>query len=124
LINILLVDDHASFRQPLAFLLEQEPGLAVVAQAESITEASRLLSKQNVDVALVDLDLPDGNGADLVENVLAANPGGATLILTGSRNLDDHARAIAAGASKVLHKSATIDEVIWTVRLLGGDAGI
>ncbi len=58
--RVLLVDDHATFREPLAFMLNREPEFEVVAQVGSLAEARRAL--EGIDLAVVDLDLPDGNG--------------------------------------------------------------
>jgi RNA polymerase sigma factor (sigma-70 family) len=115
-IRVLLVDDHATFRQPLTFMLEREPDITVVGQAGSLREARTML--QGVDVALLDLDLPDGNGIDLIADLRAANPKGRVLVLTGTGRGRDQARAVEAGAAGVMYKSARIAEVIDTVRRL------
>ena len=83
-IRLLLVDDHAAFRLPLALILEREPDLMVVAQAGSLAEARAVLPEiaGRVDVALVDLHLPDGNGVEVVRDLRAANPRGQTIVLT------------------------------------------
>ncbi len=60
MIRVLLVDDHTSFRQPLAFMMDREADLSVVGQAGSLAEARRQV--RDIDVAVVDLDLPDGSG--------------------------------------------------------------
>ena len=118
--RVLLVEDHATFREPLAFMLEREPEFTVAAQAGSLAEARRVLG--GVDLAIVDLDLPDGNGADLVEELRAKNPGGMVLILTGSADREAHARAVERGAAGVLHKSVRVGEVIGTAkRLVAGE---
>lgn len=114
MISLLLVDDHDAFRQPMAFMLSQEPGFAVAGQASSLTEARQIL--KGVDVALVDLDLPDGDGVDLIRDLRAANPHGAALVLTASGSKVDQARAVEGGASGVLHKSSPITEIIEAVR--------
>ena len=80
--RVLLVDDHATFREPLAFMFEREPEFEVTAEAGSLAEARRAL--EGIDLAVVDLDLPDGNGTELVGELRAANPDGAVLILTAS----------------------------------------
>ena len=95
--RVLLVDDHASFRESLALLLEREPDISVVGQAGSLAEARALLS--GVDLAIVDLDLPDGHGAELVQELRAANPDGMVLILTASSSRADLARTVEAGAA-------------------------
>ncbi|MDP9383137.1 MAG: response regulator transcription factor [Chloroflexota bacterium] len=119
MIRVLLVDDHTSVRQPLAFMLAREPDITVVAQAGSLSEARPVL--KGVDVAVIDLDLPDGNGADLVLELREANPDSSVLILTASDDRKQWARAVEAGAAGVMHKSADIEEIISGVRRLGED---
>ncbi len=116
MIRILLVDDHASFRQPLAFMIEREDDFTVVAQAGTLAEARRVL--KDVDVAVVDLDLPDGNGVDLVRELRAANPEGMVLVLTATTDRLQYARSVESGAAGVLNKSARISEIIDAVRRL------
>jgi DNA-binding NarL/FixJ family response regulator len=119
-IRILLVDDHASTREPLAYMLEQEPDLTVVAQAGSLAEARQSLEQvgAQVDVAVVDLGLPDGSGEELIGVLRAANPHAVALVLTYFSDQERLARAVQAGASGVLHKSASITEVMDAVRQL------
>lgn len=116
MIRLLLVDDHASIRQALAWLLDQEPDMRVVAQAGSLAEARRML--RGVDVAIVDLRLPDGDGVDLVRDVRAANKSACVLVLTAERDRRRVAAAVLAGASAVLHKSEPLDALIAAVRRL------
>lgn len=117
MIRILLVDDHASFRQPLAFMLNREPDFTVVAQAGSLAEARGLLNEE-IDVAVVDLVLPDGNGATLVRDLRTANSHSQVLVLTASVDRRDLARAVESGASGVMNKSARIEEIISAIRSL------
>jgi DNA-binding NarL/FixJ family response regulator len=117
-IRLLLVDDHASSREALALLLGREPDLAVVAEAGSLAEARRALAGAEVDVALVDLELPDGSGVDLIRDLRAANPEALALVVTGSGDRHEHARAVAAGAAGVLHKSARTREIVAALRRL------
>ena len=95
-IRVLLVEDHASFRQALGFMLAQEPDITVVAQAGTFKEACQLLT--GVDVALFDLDLPDG-GLELVRRLHIASPDASALILTASNGRQDLAAAIEEGAA-------------------------
>jgi DNA-binding NarL/FixJ family response regulator len=116
--RVMLVDDHASARQPLAILLGRETDLTIVAQAGSLAEARAALATTEVDVAVVDLGLPDGDGVDLVGDVRAANPAGMVLILTAETDRRHLARAVEAGASGVLNKAAALDEIVNAVRRL------
>ena len=117
--RILLVEDHASFRQALAFMFEREEEFIVVGQAGSLAEARALLRKlsDGVDVAVVDLALPDGDGYGLIEE-LSSRPGVMTLVLSASLEPARFARAVEAGASGVLHKSAAIGDIVEAVRRL------
>lgn len=118
--RVLLVDDHATLREPLALLMERETDLTVVGQAGSLGEARQALRAGLVaDVVVLDLNLPDGNGTDLVKELRTANPHGAVLILTASNYPSDQARAVQAGASGVLNKAVSIAEIIGSVRKLG-----
>src|SRR5215216_6939568 len=94
-IHLLLVDDHAAFRLPLAMILEREPDLVVVAQAGSLAEARSVLPELagQVDVALVDLQLSDGKGIELVRDLRVVNPEGHTIVLTADTNKRHHAQA-------------------------------
>lgn len=116
--RILLVEDHASFRQTLAILFEHEPEFEVVGQAGTLAEARRVLQSVETDLAVVDLSLPDGEGVELIEELGDAGPSLTTLVLTASVDRGDHARAVEAGAAGVLHKSADVDEIIDAVRRL------
>lgn len=114
--RVLLVDDHAAFRQPLAFMLGREPGIDVVAQAGSVAEAEPVLGV--ADVAVLDLHLPDGEGIDLIRKMRTANPLCRVLLLTATAGQEEKARAIEAGADGVMHKSASIAEVLGAIRKL------
>ncbi len=83
-LRVMLVEDHVSFRQALAFVLDRVSGFEVVAQAGTLAEARRVLderkTQEGTDAAIVDLALPDGNGVDLVEDLRRHNPGLTLLV--------------------------------------------
>ncbi len=116
--RILLVEDHASFRQTLAFIFDQEPEFEVVAQAGSLAEARRDALGLRADLGVIDLSLPDGEGVELIRELREANREFAALILTASLDKAEHARAVEAGAAGVLHKSADVDEILDATRRL------
>jgi DNA-binding NarL/FixJ family response regulator len=113
----LLVEDQASFRQAMAFVLEREPNLSVVAQAGKLEEARELLDI-DPDVAIVDLVLPDGSGVDFIEDLHHANPSVMILVLSANPDRIHFALAVEAGASGVLNKLASIEEIVDTVKRL------
>jgi DNA-binding NarL/FixJ family response regulator len=102
-------------------MFEREPDFAVVGQAATMAEARKLLS--DVDVAVVDLGLPDGYGGELIKELRAVNPGAQALVLTASMDRGDLARAIESGAAGTLDKTAQLDDVVSGVRRLrAGDS--
>jgi DNA-binding NarL/FixJ family response regulator len=113
-IRVLLVDDHLCFRQPLAFMLMREPDLTIIGQAGSLGEARLLLSE--ADIALIELDLPDGEGIDLIHALHAVNPQAMAVVLTGDGSDLATARAVEAGAAGVIHKSRPVSEVMEAIR--------
>lgn len=118
--RILLVEDHASFRQTLAFVLSQEPEFEVAGQAGTLAEAREVWKSVGgeADVAVVDLSLPDGEGVELIGELRETNPDFAMLVLTASLERTDMARAVEAGAAGVVHKSAGVEEILGALRRL------
>jgi PAS domain S-box-containing protein len=118
-VRILLVEDHASIREALASSFEGE-GFEVVGQAGSLAEARQMLEEgpQKIDVAVLDLGLPDGYGADLIEELREKNPQAQALVLSASLDRANTARAVEAGAAGVLNKTAHLDKVVEAVRRL------
>jgi DNA-binding NarL/FixJ family response regulator len=115
-IRVLLLEDHSSFRQATASVFGREPGFEVVGQAGSLAEARRLL--EGVDVAVVDLGLPDGYGGELIKELREKNPQAQTLVLSATLDRAEMARAVEAGAAGFLHKSAGMVEVMEAIRRL------
>jgi DNA-binding NarL/FixJ family response regulator len=120
MIRLLLVDDHHSSRTPLAMVLDREPDLRVVAQAGSLAEAREAIEHLDgeVDLALLDLDLPDGTGTDLIGDLRAANPRSLALVLTAFYEQVSIVNAVEAGAVGVLDKTADIGEITEAIRRL------
>ena len=117
-IKVLLVEDHASFRQAAASIFGREVGFEVIGQAGSLAEARDIMEKRVPDVAVIDLVLPDGYGWDLIEELRAANRRAQALVLTAELGRVEIARAVEKGAAGVLHKTAELEDVVEAVRRL------
>lgn len=115
--RVLLVEDHASFRQALAYLCDRRPGLRVVGQAKSIAEGLERAS-EGFDVAVVDLSMPDGDGAKLVAELQRANPQAGVVALSRRRSAERHAKAFAAGADEVVYKGMPLEEILGALEKL------
>src|SRR5918993_17294 len=118
--RILLVEDHASFRQTLAYVFDQQPDFRVVAQSGTLDGTRGLMDRSEAaDLGVIDLSLPDGEGTELIAELREANPEFAALVLTASLDRTEYARAVEAGAAGVLHKSADVDDILDAARRLG-----
>lgn len=116
MIAVVLVDDHASFREALSLMLDNEPDISVVGQAGNLAEARPLLTR--ADVAIIDLGLSGQDGLQLLPELRDVNPQASALIVTASASRSDMARAVELGAAGVLHKSVNVQDMIDAVRSL------
>src|SRR5580704_4648310 len=82
-IRLLVVDDHAMFREGLVRILEKEPGFSVVGQAGSAADALRILGTAEPAVVLLDVDLGAERAIDFVLGARAAGYKGYVLAVTG-----------------------------------------
>ena len=105
-VSIVLVDDHMIVRQGLRFILDPDPRFTVLGEAGSGKDALKLISKSTPDAVILDLHLPDTNGADLCHSILELYPNVVVLILTAfiDRQLVD--ACLRAGARGYLLKDA------------------
>jgi len=119
----LLVEDHALFREALAAVLEEHTDLEKTVQAGSLPEARRILGHLTgeVDLVVVDLDLPNGEGIRLIDTLREIEPDVSVLALTNARNLEQRARALRTGADEVLSTASSGEKIVGVVqRLVGG----
>jgi DNA-binding NarL/FixJ family response regulator len=111
--RVLLIEDHAIFREGLALMLNRRLDLESV-EAGSLAEGHRVLSavKGMADLAIINLDLPDGNGSELIEQLHEIEPDVPVLALTADRSLAQRAQALEAGADEVLAKATPVEQII------------
>jgi DNA-binding NarL/FixJ family response regulator len=114
-IRVLLVEDHALFRQGLRELLDTA-GLSVIGEASDGVTAVRLTRELRPDVVVMDLSMPRMDGIDATSEIMKAERPPVVLVLTVSTTNDDVLDAIAAGASGYLLKDAAADEIVNAVR--------
>ena len=86
-LKVMLVEDETAFREALAFVLAKEHELEVVAQVGSLAEARQALDgglEGRLDVALLDLALPDGDGTELIAELRRSNPAVKVMVLSAT----------------------------------------
>ena len=115
-IRVLIVDDHALFRRGLMLVLESEPGIEVVGEAEDGSDALAKAEATAPDVVLMDVRMPKLSGIEATKAVAAALPTSKIIMLTVSDEEDDLYEAIKAGAAGYLLKEISIEEVADAVR--------
>ena len=116
-IRTLILDDHVVVRSGLVAYIEAEEDLCVTAELGSLKEAREFLDRGEViDVAVVDLRLPDGSGVDFLERIADEHPAVRSLILSVNAGEQDVLAAFEAGVCGYLSKSTERHELIDAIR--------
>lgn len=115
-LRVLVAEDHFVTRMGIKAILESEPGVMLVAEAESGRAAIDGYRACTPDVMLVDLRLPDLSGVEVITAVRSEFADAKILVLTGSDSSEDIYRAIQAGARAYLRKDSTGTDLVKAVR--------
>jgi DNA-binding NtrC family response regulator len=107
---VLIIDDEEKLRALLARIIRLE-GFTVL-EAESLKTGGRLLEKEDIDVVLCDVKLPDGNGVDFVRDLKARRPCVEMILLTAYGNIADGVRAMKNGAFDYITKGDDNDKIL------------
>jgi two-component system NarL family response regulator len=116
MIRILIADDHSLFREGLARVLNEAPGMSVVASVSNGLEALSRVAEFKPDVVLMDVNMPKLGGVDATRQLRKIHPQASVLMLTISEDEHDLYAAIRAGARGYLLKSASAAELIDGIR--------
>jgi DNA-binding NarL/FixJ family response regulator len=114
MLRVMVVDDRVGFRQAFATLLEWQPDLEVAGQAGSLAEAHTML--EDIDVALLDRDLLDGDDLRLLSPLREANPEARVFVMSVTAEMRHPKDAIEAGADGVIDKLDPFERVFAAIR--------
>ena len=114
--KIVIVDDSIVIRQRLVRQLREMDGIEVVGEADDVPVARKLVEKLKPDVAVLDIRMPSGSGADLVQELKQLKPAPTVIMLTNYPYPENRKKCMALGADFFFDKSTEFQEV---VRLLG-----
>ena len=115
-IKVLIADDHAVVRAGLATLLGTEDDIEVVAQAKNGNEAISKALETHPDVVIMDLRMPETDGAEATVELQRRLPSAKVLVLTSFGEADGVAHALESGAAGAITKTAEDAELVSVVR--------
>jgi two-component system nitrate/nitrite response regulator NarL len=124
-IRLLVVDDHAMFRESLVRMLEKEPEFLIAGQAGSVSEALLILARTRPAVVLLDVDLGAERAIDFALGARTEGFEGRILAVTAGMSDPEAIQLVQAGVTGIVHKHnsiATLRDVI--VRVAGGEVSI
>ena len=110
--RILIADDSAVVRARLISLLADLRGIEVVGQAEDAIEARNLAEKLRPDVAILDLRMPKGSGADVLSDLKKLNPTPKVIMLTNYPHPENRKKCMDGGADYFFDKSTEFQKVV------------
>lgn len=116
MIKILVVDDHALIRKGLKQLLEDSPDMKIIGETASGMEAVTLLRTQHYDLMLLDINLPDKHGIELLKQFKSEQPDLKIIILSMYPEDQYGVRALKAGAMGYINKQSASEVLIKAIR--------
>jgi DNA-binding NarL/FixJ family response regulator len=119
-IKILLADDHAIVRQGLHSLLEKEPDIEVVGEAEDGRKAMQLVRELVPDIVVMDVTMPSLNGIDATHEIVSKFPKVKVIALSIHSHKQFIAGMLKAGASGYVLKECLFDEFVRAIRTVAG----
>ncbi len=122
--RILIVDDHAMFRDGVRMLLETQGDFEVVGDAGTVSEAIDMSEHTRPDIILMDLCLPDGDGAAASARILARDPQIKIIALTISRDQDSAREMIRVGARGYLNKQSRGQDLLAAIRIIASGGAV
>ncbi len=122
-ISVLLVDDHLVVRAGLRMIIQSQQGMAIAGEAGNREEALTIANSAQPDIILLDLDLGEDNGMEIISDLLAVPSSPKVIILTGSRDPEAHREAVLLGAMGLVPKVKAAEVLIKAIeRVHSGDA--
>jgi DNA-binding NarL/FixJ family response regulator len=117
-ISIIIVEDEPEFRRRFVHIIENEPSMKLAGVAANKREAQAIIDRENFDVMLIDLGLPDGSGIELIRQVASRKPDVDIMVVTVFGDEQHVVSSIEAGATGYILKDSTPADVISCIRLL------
>ncbi len=120
MINVLIADDHALIREGLKKILNGEPDMTAVGEANNVVELFKALERLVVNIVLLDITMPGESGLDALKELRQKYPHVPVLILSFHPEHRFAMRALKAGAAGYLTKESAAEEVVQAIRKVVG----
>ena len=115
-INVILADDHKIIRDGLRTLIESQPGMQVIAEAENGRETIKLAKDLQPNVVIMDISMPDLNGIDATREIVNCNPNIKVIALSMHSDRRFVSGMLSSGASGYLLKDCAFEELAKAIR--------
>jgi DNA-binding NarL/FixJ family response regulator len=119
-VRVIITEDHIILRQGLRMLLSEDPGLEVVGEAGNGVELLELLAHTPADVVLMDINMPEMDGFEATERIIAKYPDTKVIALSMLNSLPYVQKIMNCGASGFLLKTTGKDELRSAIKLVAG----
>lgn len=116
MIATLIIDDHAIVRQGLRQIVTSIPGVVVTGEAGTAREGLKMALENDYEMVLLDINLPDGNGLDVIKELKTVKSEARVLILSMYSEEQYAIRALRAGASGYLTKASAPEELVVAIK--------
>ena len=115
-IRLIIADDHALMREGLKALIQKEPGMEVVGEAENGMQTVELVEQKRPHVAIVDVAMPDLNGIEAARRISGVSPNTRIVALSGHASKEFVREMLSAGASAYVLKKRAYEELVRAIR--------
>jgi len=115
-IRVLLADDHKLIRAGLVLVVQQQPDLSVIGEADDGRQAVQLVESLKPDVVVMDIGMPNLNGIEAARQITASRPDTAVVILSMHADEGYVLRALKAGARAYLLKDSATTDLVQAIR--------
>jgi two-component system invasion response regulator UvrY len=117
-IRIIIADDHAIVREGLKQILADSKDIIVTGDAENGVDAIKLVRKNDCDVLLLDISMPDRSGIEVLKQIKKESPKLAVLMLSMHREDQYAVRSLKAGAAGYMNKQSAPNELVDAIRVV------
>lgn len=116
--RVILADDSAVVRDRLKIMMADLPGIELIGEAATVSEADALIQVLKPDVVILDIQMPDGSGIDVLRHTKRLQPAPVAIMLTNYPTPQNRGAALEEGAEYFLDKFDDIDQLAEVLRAL------